>query len=64
MTSLKKRFKKYTALIPKTVKATKKLSKKVTKKSTSFLLKTKKTLKKVPSYLNSKSSKVIRYFSK
>jgi hypothetical protein len=62
--SLKRKFKKYTALIPKTVKATKKFTKKISNKSSCFLLKTKKTIKKIPSFVNSKTSKVVRYFSK
>jgi hypothetical protein len=62
--TLKKKFKKYTALIPKTVKATKKFTKKMSNKSSSFLLKTKKTIKKIPSFVNCKTSKVVRYFSK
>jgi len=60
----KYRINKYTAFVPKTIKATKKLSRNTLGKIKFFLLNTKKTLKNTGKMLNSATSKSIRSLTK
>ncbi len=57
-------LKKYTALAPKTVKATKNIGTAVVRKINYFLRSTAKTVKKTTKMIDRKTSKSIRSFTK
>ncbi len=57
-------FKKYTAFVPKTFKATKNVGVKAIKEINYFLRTTKKTLKKTGKMINSTASRSIRTLTK
>jgi len=62
--SYKKKLSKYTTSIPKTVKATRKMTRNVSKKMKYFLCRTKQSLKKMPKWINNKTCRAIRYVTK
>lgn len=57
-------FKKYTAFVPKTFKATKNVGKKAITEISYFLRNTKKTLKRTGAMLNRTTAKSIRSLTK
>lgn len=58
------RIKKYTAFVPKTMKATKNTGKKILSNINFFLNKTNKTVKTTAKMLNRKAAQSIRSFTK
>ncbi len=58
------KIKKYTAFVPKTVKATKNTGRKILNKINLFLNKTNKTVKKTTKMLNRRTASTIRSFTK
>jgi hypothetical protein len=58
------RIKKYTAFVPKTMRATQNTGKKIINKINLFLVKTNKTVKKTTKMLNKRAASSIRSFTK
>lgn len=58
------KIKKYTALVPKTVRATKVLGTSMIDKLNYFLTKTKNTVKNTTKYIDKKTAKTIRSLTK
>jgi ERCC4-type nuclease len=62
--SMKSKLKRYTAFVPKTLKATKNVGKSTVKKINYFLRKTVKTVKKTTKMLDGRTAKTIRSLTK
>lgn len=60
----KSKMNRYTAYVPKTIKATKNLSKATVKNISSFLLKGIKTVKKTTNVIGKKATKSLRSMTK